>query len=103
VTTTAPTPRPTSARAPSSTVAAAGEAEHLLVVGQQVADVRQRVRDPVEDAGLARRQQVGGGDDARRRARREDLGRVLAAHQLRAAEVQVGGPLDVRVGASSEV
>ena len=46
---TQPTPRSTSARQPASRSSVAGEAEHLLVVGQQVVEVGERGRDPVED------------------------------------------------------
>ena len=69
----------------------AGEAEHLLRVGQQVVELRQRRRDPLEQAGVARGQDVGGRDDALLARMREDPSRRLAAHELRPSEMQVPG------------
>ena len=69
--------------------------EHLLVVGQQVVEVLERRADPVEQPGLARREDVGRGHDAVLAGAREDLRGGLAAHELGPAEVQVrrGGEL----------
>jgi len=51
-----------------------GEAEDLLSVGQQVVEVRQGRRDPLQDAGVAGRQQVRRSDDAAGPGVRQDLG-----------------------------
>ena len=79
----------------------AREPEHLLVVREQVVEVRERGRDPVADRRrlLTGREQVGARDDAVvSRAKREDLRRLLAAHELGGAEVQMGRGGDRVIG-----
>ena len=71
-------------------VGRAGEAEHLLVVRQHVVEVREGRRDPVEQAGLAGRQEVRRRHDAVLAGEGQDLRGGLAAHELRSAQVQVG-------------
>ena len=51
----------------------------------------ERRGDPLQHAHVARGEDVGGGGEAAR-ARRQDLRRGLAAHELRPAEVQVAAP-----------
>ena len=67
----------------------AGEAEHLLVVGQQVVGVRQGVADPLEHVGVARREDVERRGGARRARVREELAGGLAAEELRPTQVDV--------------
>ena len=74
----------------------AREAEHLLVVGQEVVEVRERGRDPVEQPGSPGARMSAEVDEPALARRGEDLRGGLAAHELRAAEVQVGGGGDRR-------
>ncbi len=72
-------------------IAGSRQAQHLLVVGEQVVEVRKGGRDPVADRRglLTGREQVGGGDDATVAGEGQDLRRLHPTHELGGAEMQV--------------